>query len=137
MFQSLKDYGSGILELQLKLTTAARNRQKAGGDSLYNIRRVDWEGIREKLDTQAHDSEGHISSFWDRSEDAWNERTVYVVCHLLSHILVVIILFGIAITTLLTEHLLGKHPTKALDITSRTFIHPLLRTASHHHFRCR
>lgn len=75
VFQALKDYGTGFLELELKLTNAARNRQKAGSDSLYNIRRQDWESLRTKVDP---DRLG--ASLWDRSEEAWNKRTIYVVC---------------------------------------------------------
>ncbi|KIM29499.1 hypothetical protein M408DRAFT_305460, partial [Serendipita vermifera MAFF 305830] len=78
VFQALKDYGTGFLELQLKLTTAARNRQKAGDNALYNIRRVDWDTIREKPDPSYVQNGEDLPSLWDRSEEAWNERTIYV-----------------------------------------------------------
>jgi hypothetical protein len=123
VFQALKDYGTGCLELELKLTNSARNRQKAGSGSLYNIRRVDWESLRTKVDP---DRLGTI--LWDRSEEAWNKRTAYVVCNRPSHILVVLALVSVVITTLLTDSLLGKYTTCTLVITSGTFVHPLLHT---------
>jgi hypothetical protein len=76
ILQALKEYGSGFLEMQMKVINSGKHRQVSLSSSTYNIRRIDWETIREKKDTN---EDSTSDSFWDRTIDEWNDKTIYIV----------------------------------------------------------
>ncbi|KAG8786217.1 hypothetical protein FRC16_001773 [Serendipita sp. 398] len=76
--QALKDYGSGFVELQMKVATSQRYKHSTSSLGSYNIRRVDWDSLREK--EEVLDGQGLEGSqiIWERSQADWEKLTVYV-----------------------------------------------------------
>jgi hypothetical protein len=81
--QSLKDCGTGFLELQINVVHSTRYRHAPYTDSSYKIRRRDWESLKEKSEFV----NGIKRSIWERSQDDWNQNTVYVVSLIPSQII--------------------------------------------------
>ncbi|PVG03440.1 hypothetical protein CPB86DRAFT_694945 [Serendipita vermifera] len=72
--QSLKDFGTGFLELQMKSINPSRYRHPSVGDGVYKIRRCDWENLKENLELPNDVHKG----IWERKQEDWDERVVYV-----------------------------------------------------------
>lgn len=119
ILQALKEYGTGFLEMQMKVINSGKHRQVPLSTSTYNIRRVDWENIREKQ-TEASSDE-MASSFWDRSLDEWNERTIYVVRSFIQKL--ILSLSSVMTTTPLTDKSVGKHTTQVLVPSFSLILH--------------
>ncbi|KAG8833285.1 hypothetical protein FRC17_010999, partial [Serendipita sp. 399] len=76
VLQALKEYGSGLVELQMKVAASQRYKMSTSSLGSYNVRRVDWQTLRGKEET----SEGVSRSalIWERTQSDWEKLTVYV-----------------------------------------------------------
>lgn len=105
ILQALKSFGTGFLELQMKVVSTSQYKFSTksylehSALSTYNIRRWDWNSIRERRDYDfsvkskldagvenigdSNRDEEHTMDagriLWDRTQDDWESRTVYVV----------------------------------------------------------
>jgi len=129
ILQALKEYGTGFLEMQMKVINSGKHRQVSLSSSTYNIRRIDWETIREKKST---DEDSMSNSFWDRTIDDWNARTIYIVRLISTGDSFSILFLGVMITAPLTDKSLGKYTTQILD----TAVCSVLCQRSHRNQEC-
>lgn len=119
ILQALKEYGTGFLEMQMKVINSGKHRQVSLNSSTYNIRRIDWETIREKKSTN---EDSMSNSFWERTLEEWNDKTIYIVRLISTGNSFSILFLGVMITAPLTDKSLGKHTTQILDTAVRSLL---------------
>lgn len=84
ILQALKDFGTGAVELQLKVVPApssgARFKYATSSAGSYNIRRVDWKLLRYKTEPSSGSTEemSEAGDFWKRSQEDWERSTIYI-----------------------------------------------------------
>lgn len=72
--QSLKEHGSGSLQLRMRLVTESRARSAQADVGGFDVRRTDWATLRNMEDpTRAG------SAVWLRQDEDWEPQTLYVV----------------------------------------------------------
>ena len=72
--QSLREHGSGSLQLRMRLVTGSRARSGQADVGGFDVRRTDWATLRNLEDPlRAGDT------IWSRQDEDWESQTLYVV----------------------------------------------------------
>lgn len=72
--QSLREHGSGFLQLRMRLVTGSRARSGQADVGGFDVRRTDWATLRNLEDPlRAGDT------VWSRQDEDWESQTLYVV----------------------------------------------------------
>jgi hypothetical protein len=72
--QSLKERGSGSLQLRMRLLTESRAWSKRADVGSFDVRRTDWATLRNLGDPSRA---GNM--IWSRQDEDWDPQTLYVV----------------------------------------------------------
>ena len=72
--QSLKEHGSGSLQLRMRLFTESRARSKHADLGGFDMRRTDWTTLRDLEDPVRAGN-----TVWSRQDEDWEAQTLYVV----------------------------------------------------------
>lgn len=72
--QSLKENGSGSLQLRMRLVTESRARSKHADAGGFDVRRTDWATLRNLEDPMQAGN-----TVWSRQDENWEVQTLYVV----------------------------------------------------------
>ena len=72
--QSLKEHGSGSLQLRMRLVTESRARSQQADVGGFDVRRTDWATLRNLEDPFCAGR-----TVWFRQGEDWEAQTLYVV----------------------------------------------------------